>query len=341
MKLFEYLTAKRIPQNQWNYISRSVVSLRKDSNIIGVCVTTQLAGYELASFALVLLLRLMQNATDSRFAHYMLQDTGSVLYNIVNLTLYTLQMFLPFALLCFGLRISPLKGAGAARIKKKKLLLPAVVVSFGVYGAGELLTVLISALLNQANLQPKTPDFKAPTGAVAFALYVLMIAVFAPLFEEFIFRGVILHRLRRYGDAFAIVASAAMFGLLHGNLGQAPYAFVTGLALGYFTLKLGSVWVGVIIHCSINTMSVIVEKLGTIYGQSTVGIIYAAVLLVLMVMAGIIIFNYMVKRPPYREHKNALTAGLAAKNLLFTPGFLLFIAIYVIMNILNLKGLYG
>ena len=39
-----------------------------------------------------------------------------------------------------------------------------------------------------------------------------------PLFvEEFLFRGVILSQFRKYGDVFAVIASALLFGLLHRN----------------------------------------------------------------------------------------------------------------------------
>lgn len=339
-KIFYYLNAKRIERNRWNDISRNVVCLKKDSNIIGLCLTTQLVGSLAASFTIVLLLRFMQAALNSRFAHVMMQNTGSALYNLVNLVIYTVQMFIPFALLCFILRKSPLKDAGVKRIRNKRLLPRAFVITLGIYGFGEIVTGIISGLLNGVGLQPNTPDFSAPSGPAAFTLYCLMICVFAPLFEEFIFRGIILQTLRRYGDGFAVVASAAMFGLLHGNLGQVPYAFFAGLALAYFTIRLGSIWFGVMAHCLINSASVVVEKLSGIYGQTIVTELYAAVLAVFIILSAVILLYHAFNR--YKtgaETKTppGLPGGLAAKVLVLAPGFLFFLVVYVLMNIVNLK----
>lgn len=67
-------------------------------------------------------------------------------------------------------------------------------------------------------------------------------AVLAPLSEEIFFRGYLLRSLKPYGKRFAIVASAALFGLFHGNLLQMPYAFAVGLLLGYVTVEHSIFW---------------------------------------------------------------------------------------------------
>lgn len=67
-------------------------------------------------------------------------------------------------------------------------------------------------------------------------------AVLAPLSEEIFFRGYLLRSLKPYGKRFAIVASAALFGLFHGNLLQTPYAFAVGLLLGYVTVEYSIFW---------------------------------------------------------------------------------------------------
>ena len=70
----------------------------------------------------------------------------------------------------------------------------------------------------------------------------LYASVFAPLSEELIFRGYILRSLRPYGKRFAILGSALLFGLFHGNLLQACYAILVGLVLGYVTVEYSIVW---------------------------------------------------------------------------------------------------
>lgn len=70
----------------------------------------------------------------------------------------------------------------------------------------------------------------------------LYASILAPLSEELIFRGYILQSLRPYGKKFAVVLSAFVFGIFHGNLLQTPYAFLMGLVLGYVTVEYHIGW---------------------------------------------------------------------------------------------------
>lgn len=70
----------------------------------------------------------------------------------------------------------------------------------------------------------------------------LYVGIGAPISEEILFRGLILRSMEPYGKKFAIFASALLFGLFHGNISQAPFAFLVGLVLGYVTLEHNIVW---------------------------------------------------------------------------------------------------
>lgn len=74
---------------------------------------------------------------------------------------------------------------------------------------------------------------------VSMFLYASLIA---PISEELIFRGVVLRSLRPYGKRFAVLGSAFLFGLFHGNLLQTPYAFLVGLVLGYVAAEYSIGW---------------------------------------------------------------------------------------------------
>lgn len=70
----------------------------------------------------------------------------------------------------------------------------------------------------------------------------LFTALAAPVWEEVLFRKYILKTLRPYGTRFTIVMSAFLFGMLHGNLIQTPFAFLMGLVLGYTAVEYGLSW---------------------------------------------------------------------------------------------------
>lgn len=81
-------------------------------------------------------------------------------------------------------------------------------------------------------------------------LGIVAIVIMAPIVEELLFRGAIQgHLLRQWKHpAWAIVLSSLIFGLVHGNWVQAPFAFVTGLALGWMYYRTGSLLPGMLMH---------------------------------------------------------------------------------------------
>lgn len=87
------------------------------------------------------------------------------------------------------------------------------------------------------------------------ALNLLLGCVIAPAAEECMFRGLLLDRLRPYGDKFAVCASALCFGLFHGNLSQMFYACAIGLIFGYVALRTGTLWQTILLHAMVNFVS--------------------------------------------------------------------------------------
>ena len=90
-----------------------------------------------------------------------------------------------------------------------------------------------------------------------FVVNLLGLAILPAIFEELLFRGIILNGLKQYGKWTAILGSAGLFALLHGNIGQLIYPFMLGIILGYIVYKTGNVLYSIIIHLINNTFSVV------------------------------------------------------------------------------------
>lgn len=56
---------------------------------------------------------------------------------------------------------------------------------------------------------------------------------------------------------WAIVVSSLIFGIVHGNWVQAPFAFVVGLALGWVYYHTGSLLPGILMHFVNNSTAVV------------------------------------------------------------------------------------
>lgn len=90
-------------------------------------------------------------------------------------------------------------------------------------------------------------------------LGIIAIVIMAPIVEELLFRGAVEgHLLRKWKHpAGAIVFSSLVFGIVHGNWVQAPFAFVIGLALGWMYYRTGSLLPGILMHFVNNSTAVL------------------------------------------------------------------------------------
>ncbi len=91
-------------------------------------------------------------------------------------------------------------------------------------------------------------------------LILIFTVVLAPIFEELIFRKLIIDRLSRFGDGVAITVSAIAFGLFHGNFYQFFYAAALGFILGFMYAKTRDVKYPIIMHALINFFGSVVAS---------------------------------------------------------------------------------
>lgn len=89
----------------------------------------------------------------------------------------------------------------------------------------------------------------------------LSVSVFAPLFEEWLCRGLVLRGLmKNMNPTGAILVSAAFFAILHMNPWQAIPAFLLGILFGYVYYRTGSLKLTMLMHCVNNTFSLLLSK---------------------------------------------------------------------------------
>ncbi len=135
------------------------------------------------------------------------------------------------------------------------------------YKSGKLLSVvsifivglsLWNNYLNElANLPNTMQDFFV--SMMRHPLGIIATVILAPLVEELLFRGAIQgHLLRKWGSpALAIFISSLIFGMIHGNPAQIPFAFVIGVALGWVYYMTGSLVPGILMHFINNGTAVV------------------------------------------------------------------------------------
>ena len=115
-------------------------------------------------------------------------------------------------------------------------------------------------------IMPPTPEwFESAMSQIMDApvwITLISVSIFAPLFEEWLCRGLVLRGLlQKTHPSSAIIVSAAFFAVLHMNPWQALPAFLLGLLFGYVYYKTGSLKLTMLMHCVNNTVAVIFSKI--------------------------------------------------------------------------------
>lgn len=85
-----------------------------------------------------------------------------------------------------------------------------------------------------------------------FFFRLIVVGILAPIFEELIFRKVLIDHVSVNGYLPAILISGIMFGLFHGNFSQAGFATLIGFLFAFIYVKTGKVIYTIILHMIMN-----------------------------------------------------------------------------------------
>lgn len=261
--------------------------IRRNANIVGF------------GLLLVLLLGVFLSPVFSLLEDFFAKGLGikspqmlSLLESVVELALYLLMFMIPLTIMRLWIGI-PVRVAFPMRNPRASIAVPAVLFCLGVSVIGMFSASAVSAFIQAVfGVSSSLYPMPKPIGWGATIVYLLHVTVAAAIFEELVFRGVIMQSLRRFGDTFALVCSSALFGLVHHNLEQSIMAFIIGLAIGFFVLRSGSLKTGMLIHFAYNSIATVIDFATTDLSGQAEGI--ASLLVVsAYVIAGLVGFAFL------------------------------------------------
>lgn len=145
------------------------------------------------------------------------------------------------------------------------------VMTFSLSTAAALISQIILAIImffagssSEAEEAVRTISLSADNAPLWVNILINLYAcIIGPVFEELIFRGVLLEALRKYGNAFGIIASSIMFGLAHANYVQFIPAMVIGMVWAFTVIKTGSLIPTVTLHIINNTVAALISAMLT------------------------------------------------------------------------------
>ncbi len=195
----------------------------------------------------------------------------------------------------------------------------------------QLFATVLEWLLNLVGLSILASMEAASISSDSFSMF-LYITILAPITEELLFRGLILRTLQPYGKRFAIFASAVVFGLLHGNVIQIPFAFLTGLVLGYVTVEYSLAW-AIVLHMFNNlVLSDLLGRLAERMPEGMGEMIFIAIITLAAIAAAVIL---LVRRKDVKAYlRENPKDKLTVKGFLTAPCVVIFGVLMLLSSLL-------
>lgn len=164
----------------------------------------------------------------------------------------------------------------------------------------------------------------------------IIITTIAPIFEELIFRKLLIDRTIKYGGTISVLLSGLLFAFFHGNLNQFFYAFLLGGFFAIIYIKTGQIKYTIGLHMIINFIGSVVSLFvsqplmdlangSVISPTSTFGVIlYILITLGLTVMGLIYSIKYFDKSLFDGSEKEIILKN-PVSTILLNPGIICFI----------------
>lgn len=182
--------------------------------------------------------------------------------------------------------------------KDKKLFALAIPAGLGICMVANYVTSYIVIMMSMFGIELSSPETVYSTAGFDIFLTFVQVVLVAGFVEEICLRGFVMGNLRQYGMKFAVLASAVVFSIMHGNLIQAPFAFIVGIGLGYLSIQTGSIWTAILIHGINNFISILVTYSYYYVDISVINLVYA-VFMYAMIFVGAICLNSINKSTRY------------------------------------------
>lgn len=211
---------------------------------VGVALIVSVLLQKIIFIAMVFLLRGFVNAG---------LKTGSTMFTVLNYTFSNISTYIP-KLLAFGVlykKYRPLKRLDTQYENKSYyplIFIPAMF-AFAMWGSNitTCINYILQLLFGAGEIQ-NVMEAIAPSSFSAGVVTLIFTAFVAPVFEEIIYRHLLLRSLKPIGDTPAIIISALVFGLAHGNFDQFAYAFLSGIIFGLMAVRYDTIIPGMVLH---------------------------------------------------------------------------------------------
>ena len=164
---------------------------------------------------------------------------------------------------------------------------------------------------------------------------ILAVCILAPVLEEFLLRGIIMHYLKKYGIIINIAISSLAFAILHFSPDTFIVMFFLGVLLGVIRVLTNSIWPCIIAHSANNFFAYILMFAPEFLSESNIYMIVLSIILFPVAFCLLIKLSSNTCRE-YISNKKAEKPGLSVGMILC----LIIYAFYMIVIMLSKLSSY-
>ena len=182
-------------------------------------------------------------------------------FNMINILVSQAVCMLAPVLIC--MQISGCDFTATMRLRRGingvqlLLLLP---VAAGAFFFANGANSLFVTLLEQIGYKPAGDSFTVST--LPQLIFASLLYGLLPAFcEEVFFRGMVMRSFERFSPKTAVLMSAMLFGIMHGNLQQVFFAFIFGVILAVADLEADSLVPSMLLHFANNFVAMLLTNM--------------------------------------------------------------------------------
>lgn len=205
-------------------------------------------------------------------------------------------------------------------------------IAYGLVYSTNLVTTIIMTIIGMIKGTDVVNPLVDLVGSESWVWSFIFAGILAPIMEELMFRGIMLNKLRGYGDNVAIVTTAVLFGLFHGNFSQFFYATALGLVFSYVTLKTGKIIYAIILHMGVNMIGSVVGMF-VLESESIVILMLFGICVVAIAITGIVFLALHAKKVKLLDGEIKLEKGTVFKKVWINTGMIVFVVLCLIKMI--------
>ncbi len=233
-----------------------------------------------------------------------------------------------------------------------------VIVCVGVYFAVQFINQFAIDGMTQILGQPSELESIPSASNIPQLLFEIAITSCLPaVCEEIFFRGFVMRAFERTSPVIAVIASSAMFAIMHANLEQLVYAFLLGIVLGTVTIVSDSLFASITVHFTLNLASTLLlyQPVSDAFdafmlSESGVALVVLSLSLIpLIACVGMIIFVLYTGKKNTEKYGKAFVTDMeypsllqkqnASERLLYFFGWFVFIVVNAVTMYFSWRGI--